>query len=189
MSHRNSFSLLPTRTRTHTYFLSPAGREERAPRRIVGRSCCRLHRVNEVPSGRGKTATLSSQSLCKRAYRACTRISAHGGGGIGLIANILPALIGIIRPPRVKGAPRARLSVSALALSRSLTCSRKTHVSAPRVVSVAINHAGLRRTIGSHLHGDRHQTDQLQSEQTVFTVSVHFHRGQSTTQTPSLFLY
>ncbi|KAA0702974.1 Serine/threonine-protein kinase ULK4 [Triplophysa tibetana] len=132
------------------------GREERVPRRIVGRSCCRLHRVNEVPSGRARISCVYVDKCAQ-------------GRGDRSDNEHPPALVGIIRPPRVKGAPCARLSVSVLALTHLLTCSRKTHVTAPRVVSVAINHAGLHRKIGSHLHGDRHETDQLQSEQTVFT--------------------
>ncbi len=47
----------------------------------MGRSCCRLHRVNEVPSGRGKTATLSSQSVCKCAHECVCEYVRIGVGG------------------------------------------------------------------------------------------------------------
>lgn len=114
-------------THTHTLFPSPAGREERAPRRIVGRSCCRLHRVNEVPSGRGKTATLSSQSVCVSARTSvCVNMCAWGRGDLS-DNQPPPALIGIIRMPRVKGAQR--LFVSQSCHTKTLThlqqkCSR-----------------------------------------------------------------
>lgn len=70
----------------------------------MGRSCCRLHRVNEVPSGRGKTATLSSQSVCKCAHECvCVNMCAWGRGDLS-DNEPPPALIGIIRLPRIKGA-------------------------------------------------------------------------------------
>ncbi len=66
----------------------------------MGRSCCRLHRVNEVPSGRGKTATLSSQSVCKCAHECVC----EWGWGDQSDNEPPPALIGIICLPRLKGA-------------------------------------------------------------------------------------
>lgn len=86
----------------------PAGGEEREPRRAVGCSCCRLHSVNEVPSGRGKTAAPASAG------------GREGGGwGTSAVMILLQGPTGIVCQLQVKGMQQTQSSAPVMYLHQN----------------------------------------------------------------------